>query len=63
MGFTAFVGKLKIHEMEIKVREDRKPHKKIGVAFKTSPSEHKKKSVTTPTISDDEHESTPREGG
>ena len=37
-------------------REDREPHRKIGVAFKASPREHKKKSVAPPTISNDEQE-------
>jgi len=40
----------------MKAREDREPHKKICVAFKTSSREYKKKNIVTPTVSDDEQE-------
>ena len=56
MGLTAYIGNLKTHEIKIKAREDSEPQKKVGVAFKASPRKHKKKSVATPTISDDEKE-------
>ena len=48
------MGNFKTHEMEMKARENREPHKKISVAIKASSREHKKKNITTPTISDDE---------
>ena len=56
MSPTAYIGNLKTHEINIKAREDSEPQKKVGVAFKASPRKHKKKSVATPTISDDEKE-------
>ena len=34
-------------------REEREPQKKIGIAFKASSREHKKKGVATPTISEE----------
>ena len=36
--------------------EDREPQKKVSVVFKASPRELTKKSVATPTITDDEQE-------
>jgi len=39
----------------MKASEYRESHKKIGVAFKPSSGEHKKK-IATPTVSDDEQE-------
>ena len=54
MDFTTFVRNLKIHELEMTAREDCDPQKKASVAFKASPRELKKKSVATPTTSDDE---------
>ena len=56
MGVTTFLENLKTHEMKMKVREDREPHKKIGIAFKASLREHKKKNVAISTISDDGQE-------
>jgi len=53
IDFIAFVRNLKTHEMEMKTREEREPQKKIDVAFKASPREHKKNSVVTPTISEE----------
>jgi len=38
----------------MKARKDHEPHKKISVAFKASPREHKKKCVVTPTAFEDE---------
>ena len=38
MDFTGFIGNLKTHEMEMKVRERREPTKKKSIAFKATPS-------------------------
>ena len=38
MDFSGFIGNLKAHEMEMKVREEREPPKKKSVAFKSTPS-------------------------
>ena len=38
MDFPGFIGKLKTHEMEMKVCEGRKPPKKRTIAFKATPS-------------------------
>ena len=54
MYFTTFVGNLKTREMEMKVRKDHEPQKKVSIAYKAFPRELKKKSVVTPTTSDDE---------
>jgi len=56
MDFTAFMENLKTHEIEMKTRADREPQKKIYSAFKAFPREHKKKSVVTLTISEDDEE-------
>jgi len=42
--------------MEMNAREERKPHKKIGVVFNAFSSEHKKKNVATSTVSNDEQD-------
>ena len=36
MDFTAFMSKLKTHEIELKAREQQEPQKKKSVAFKVS---------------------------
>ena len=38
MNFMAFIGNLKTHQKEFKVREQLKPQKKKSVAFKVSPA-------------------------
>ena len=38
MDFSRFIGNLKNHEMEIKVREERETPKKKAIAFKATPS-------------------------
>jgi len=37
MNFTAFMGNLKTHEMELEAREQQEPEKKKSVAFKVCP--------------------------
>ena len=37
MDFSGFIGNLKTHEMEMKVREERKTPKKKVIAFKATP--------------------------
>ena len=49
---------LKTHIMELNARKDRELQKKNGAALKTSSRDYKKKSVATPTISEDEEELT-----
>ena len=38
MDFFDFIKNLKIYEMEMKVREERKPPKKKAITFRASPS-------------------------
>ena len=38
MDFFEFIGTLKTHEMEMKVREERETPKKKAIAFKATPS-------------------------
>ena len=38
MDFFGFIGNLKTHEMEMKVREEREAPKKKEIAFKATPS-------------------------
>ena len=38
MDFSGFIGNLKTHEMEMKVREERETPKKKAIAFKVTPS-------------------------
>ena len=38
MDFSSFIGNLKTHEMEMKVREERETPKKKAIAFKATPS-------------------------
>ena len=38
MDFSGFIGNLKTHEMEMKVREERATLKKKAIAFKATPS-------------------------
>ena len=57
MDFIAFMGNLKTHEMEMNAREEREPHKKIGVVFNASSSEHNK-NVATSTVLNDEQDDT-----
>ena len=40
MDFSGFIGNLKTHEMEMKVREEREAPKKKTLAFKAAPSSH-----------------------
>jgi len=40
MDFSGFIGNLKTHEMEMKVREERVAPKKKALAFKAAPSSH-----------------------
>jgi len=54
MDFTAFMGNMKTNEIEMKARKDSEPQKENRVALNTSQIELKKKSVTTPTTSEDE---------
>jgi len=56
INFTAFVENLKTREIEMKTREECESQKKISVAFKVSPKEHKKKIFAIPTISEDDEQ-------
>ena len=47
MDFSDFIGNLKTHEMEMKVREGREPIKKKSIAFKATPSTWKMKRSRT----------------
>ena len=38
MDFSDFIGKLKTHDMEMKIPEERKPQKRMNVTFKATPS-------------------------
>ena len=38
MDFSGFIGNLKTHEMEMKIRGERESTKKKSIAFKTTPS-------------------------
>jgi len=38
MDFSDFIGKLKTHDMEMKIREEREPQKRMNVTFKATPS-------------------------
>ena len=38
IDFFGFIRNLKTHEMEMKVREEKKPLKKKSIAFRASPS-------------------------
>ena len=38
MDFSSFIGNLKTHEMEMKVREEKETPKKKVIAFKATPS-------------------------
>jgi len=43
MDFSGFIGNLKTHKIEMKIREEREPTKKKSIAFKATPfSENKK---------------------
>ena len=50
------MGNLKTHEIEMKTREGREPQKKVIVALKASPREHKKKDIPKSTISEDDEQ-------
>ena len=53
MDFFGFIGNLKTHEMEIKMREEREALKKKAIAFKVTPSSLMKKNhrkTTTRTL-------------
>ena len=56
MDFTAFMKILKTYEIEMKVRKDHEPQKENDIALKVSLKDYKKKSVATPTTSEDEEE-------
>ena len=57
MDFTTFMKNLKTHEIEMKARKEHDQKKEL-CALKASPAELKKKSVTTPTTSEDDEELT-----
>ena len=40
MDFSGFIGNLKTHNMEMKVREEREAPKKKALSFKATPTNH-----------------------
>ena len=55
MDFTAFMGNLKTHEMELKAREEQEPQNKKSVPFKISPTD----SCDDKDLDQDENEDCP----